>query len=124
MRDIHIAQLDKPRPVAVLTREPVRAAMDGSRDGGAVTTTAQGLSTGVPIGLASGLDQPRVVGCDSIITIDKGALGRHVGFLSSAGSTNSPQRSSAPWRCTPTNRSDPEAARRCSSRVARRPAGD
>ena len=27
MRDIHVAQLDKPRPVVVLTREPARTAM-------------------------------------------------------------------------------------------------
>lgn len=80
MRDIHIAHLDKPRPVVVLTREPVRAAMRRVTVA-PITTTVKGLSTEVPVGPANGLDQPSVVSCDNLITIDKGALGRHVGFL-------------------------------------------
>ena len=46
-----------------------------------ITSTAKGLSTEVPLGPANGLDQPCVVSCDNIITIDKVALGRHVGYL-------------------------------------------
>jgi mRNA interferase MazF len=80
MRDIHIAHLDKARPVLVLTREPVRAAM-GRVTVAPITSTAKGLSTEVPVGPANGLDQPCVVSCDNIITIDKAALGRHVGYL-------------------------------------------
>ena len=80
MRDIHIAHLDKPRPVVVLTREPVRAAMRRVTVA-PITSTVKGLSTEVPVGPANGLDQPCVVSCDNLITIDKGALGRHVGFL-------------------------------------------
>ena len=80
MRDIHIAHLDKPRPVVVLTREPVRAAMRRVTVA-PITSTAKGLSTEVPVGLDNGLDQDCVVSCDNIITIDKRALGRHVGFL-------------------------------------------
>jgi mRNA interferase MazF len=80
MRDIHIAHLDKPRPVVVLTRDPVRAAMRRVTVA-PITTTAKGLSTEVPVGPPNGLDQPCVVSCDNIITIDKAALGRHVGFL-------------------------------------------
>ena len=81
MRDIHIAHLDKARPVVVLTREPVRAAMRRVTVA-PITTTAKGLSTEVPVGPPNGLDQPCVVSCDNIITIDKAALGRHLGFLS------------------------------------------
>ena len=33
------------------------------------------------VGPANGLDQPCVVSCDNIITIDKAVLGRHIGFL-------------------------------------------
>jgi mRNA interferase MazF len=80
MRDIHIAHLDKARPVVVLTREPVRPAMRRVTIA-PITTTVKGLSTEVPVGAANGLGQPSVVSCDNIITIDKSALGRHIGFL-------------------------------------------
>ena len=80
MRDIHIAHLDKARPVVVLTREPVRAAMRRVTVA-PITSTAKGLSTEVRLGVANGLDQDCVVSCDNIITIDKAALGPHVGFL-------------------------------------------
>ena len=80
MRDIHVAHLDKARPVLVLTREPVRAAMRRVTVA-PITTTAKGLSTEVAVGPANGLEQASVVSCDNIITIDKAALGRHVGFL-------------------------------------------
>lgn len=80
MRDIHIAHLDKARPVVVLTREPVRAAMRRVTVA-PITTTEKGLSTEVAVGPANGLDQACVISCDNIITIDKRALGRHVGFL-------------------------------------------
>ena len=80
MRHIHIAHLDKPRPVLVLTREAVRASM-GRVTVAPITSTAKGLRTEVSVGLENGLDQVSVVACDNIITIDKSALGRHIGFL-------------------------------------------
>jgi mRNA interferase MazF len=80
MRDLHIAQLDKPRPVLVLTREPARAAMRRVTVA-PITTTAKGLSTEVRVGPANGLDQECVVSCDNIITIEKVQLGRHIGFF-------------------------------------------
>lgn len=80
MRDIHIAHLDKARPVLVLTREAVRPAMRRVSVA-PITSTIKGLSTEVSVGVANGLDQPCVVSCDNIITIDRAALGRHVGFL-------------------------------------------
>lgn len=80
MRSIHIAHLDKARPVLVLTREPVRPAMRRVTVA-PITSTIKGLSTEVSVGAANGLDQPSVVSCDNIITIDKAALGRHIGYL-------------------------------------------
>ena len=80
MRDIRIAHLDKARPVVVLTREPVRAAMRRVTVA-PITTTIKGLSTEVAVGPENGLDQPCVVSCDNIITIDKAALGRQLGFV-------------------------------------------
>lgn len=80
MRDIHIAHLDKARPVLVLTREPVRPAMNRVTIA-PITSVIKGLSTEVAVGEANGLDQAGVVSCDNIVTIDKAALGRHIGFL-------------------------------------------
>jgi mRNA interferase MazF len=80
MRDIHLARLDKTRPVLVLTREPVRGVMRRVTVA-PITTTIKGLSTEVAVGAANGLDADAVVSCDNIITIDKAALGRHLGFL-------------------------------------------
>ena len=80
MRDIYVAHLGKSRPVVVLTRKPVRAAMRRVTVA-PITSTAKGLSTEVPVGPANGLDEPCVISCDNIITIDKRALGRHIGFL-------------------------------------------
>jgi len=80
MRDIHLAHLDKTRPVLVLTREPVRAAMRRVTVA-PITTTVKGLSTEVEVGVDNGLDQVGVVSCDNIVTIDKASLGRHLGFL-------------------------------------------
>ena len=80
MRDIHIAHLDKARPVLVLTREPVRSAMRRVSVA-PITSTIKGLSTEVPVGPINGLDESCVVSCDNIITIDQAALGRHLGFL-------------------------------------------
>lgn len=80
MRDIHIAHLDKARPVLVLTREPVRAAMRRVTVA-PITSTVKGLSTEVALGPANGLEQACVVSCDNIITIDQKALGSHIGYL-------------------------------------------
>ena len=80
MRDIHVAHLDTARPVLVLTREPVRAAMRRVTVA-PITTTVKGLSTEVTVGPANGLDRDCVVSCDNIVTIDKRSLGEHVGYL-------------------------------------------
>lgn len=80
MRPIHLARLDKARPVVVLTRELVRPHL--SRVTVApITTTVRGLSTEVALGPANGLDHPCAVSCDNIVTVPKTALGRQVGFL-------------------------------------------
>ena len=80
MRPITLAQLDKTRPVLILTREPVRPLL--SRVTVApITTTARGLSTEVPVGARNGLDHPCVVSCDNLTTIPVDALGRTIGRL-------------------------------------------
>jgi mRNA interferase MazF len=80
VRPIHTAQLDKPRPVLVLTRELVRPYMTRVTVA-PITTTARGLSTELPVGPANGLDAQCVVSCDNIVTVPARALGRQLGVL-------------------------------------------
>ncbi|MBB3086657.1 type II toxin-antitoxin system PemK/MazF family toxin [Geodermatophilus sabuli] len=80
MRPIHLAHLDKTRPVLVLTRELVRPHL--SRVTVApITSTVRGLSTEVPVGPDNGLDYPSVISCDNVVTVPKAALGRQIGRL-------------------------------------------
>ncbi len=80
MRPIHIARLDKARPVLVLTRELVRPHL-GTVTVAPITTTIRGLSTEVHVDAANGLAGPSVVSCDNITTIPADALGVQIGGL-------------------------------------------
>jgi mRNA interferase MazF len=80
MRSIHLATLDKTRPVLILTREQVRPFLT-SITIAPITSTIRGLSTEVLVGKANGLDHDSVVSCDNITTIPRAAIGRRVGFL-------------------------------------------
>lgn len=80
MRPIHLARLDKTRPVVVLTRELVRPHLT-SVTIAPITTTVRGLSTEVAVGEANGLVAPSVISCDNITTIPTRALGRQIGLL-------------------------------------------
>lgn len=80
MRPIHTAQLDKARPVLVLTRELVRPHLTRVTVA-PITTTARGLSTEVPVGPANGLEAQGVVSCDNIVTVPTSAIGRQIGTL-------------------------------------------
>jgi|SRR5579875_220721 mRNA interferase MazF len=80
MRPIHVAHLDKARPVLILTRETVRAYL--SRVTVApITSNARGLSTEVRVGVANGLGQDSVVSCDNIVTVPVSTLGQRIGYL-------------------------------------------
>jgi mRNA interferase MazF len=68
MRPIHIARLDKARPVLILTRELVRPHLNRVTVA-PITSTIRGLSTEVPVGSANGLDRDSVVSCDDILTV-------------------------------------------------------
>ena len=80
MRPIHLANLDKTRPVLVLTRELVRPFL-ARVTVAPITSKAIGLSTEVPIGHVNGLDGNCVASCDNIVTIPAAALGRQIGYL-------------------------------------------
>ena len=80
MRPIHVADLDKARPVLVLTRELVRPHLR-TVTVAPITTTIRGLSTEVPVDADNGLTEPSVVSCDNITTIPSDALGAQIGVL-------------------------------------------
>jgi mRNA interferase MazF len=80
MRPIHVARLDKARPVLVLTRELVRPHLT-TVTVAPIMRTVRGLSTEVPVGVANGLEEPSVVACDHVTTIPKDALGERIGLL-------------------------------------------
>src|SRR5487761_2658601 len=80
MRAIHVARLDKPRPVLILTRELGRPHMN-TVTVAPITTTIRGLSTELPVGAANGLQERCVVACDHVTTIPVTALGEQVGRL-------------------------------------------
>jgi mRNA interferase MazF len=80
MRPIHLAHLDKPRPVLVLTRERVRPHLRWVTVA-PITTTTRGLRTEVAVGPENGLDKPSVVSCDNIDTIARDDLGPLIGYL-------------------------------------------
>jgi mRNA interferase MazF len=81
MRPIHLARVDKVRPVVLLTREAVRPYR--SRVTVApITSTVRGLSSEVPVGPANGIETASVINVDNIATIDRDSLGRLVGHLS------------------------------------------
>jgi mRNA interferase MazF len=80
MRPIHVAQLDKARPVLILTRELVRPHLAAVTIA-PITTTIRGLSTEVPVGASNGLAEASVVSCDNVTTIPTSALGGQIGVL-------------------------------------------
>lgn len=80
MRPIHVAQLDKIRPVLILTRELVRPHL-ATVTVAPITTTIRELSTEVRVDAANGLTGPSVVSCDNITTIPAEALGAQIGVL-------------------------------------------
>ena len=80
MRPIHLAHVDRERPVLVLTRELVRPHLTRVTIA-PITSTVRGLSTEVPVGRANGLDEESVVSCDNILTVPVTALGRRLGYL-------------------------------------------
>jgi mRNA interferase MazF len=80
MRPIHVARLDKVRPVLVLTRELDRPHLTTVTIA-PITTTIRGLSTEVPVDAANGLAAPSVVSCDNVTTVPANALGEQVGVL-------------------------------------------
>jgi mRNA interferase MazF len=80
MRPIHIAHLDKARPVLILTRELVRPHLR-TVTVAPITTTVRGLSSEVSVDAANGLAETSVVSCDNVTTVPADAVGEQIGVL-------------------------------------------
>jgi mRNA interferase MazF len=81
MRPIYLAQMDKTRPVVVLTREHAQRYLT-SVTVAPITSRIRGIPTEVRVGPQNGIDDDSVISCDNITTISVHALGRYVGQLS------------------------------------------
>lgn len=80
MHPIWLAQLDKTRPVLVLTREEVRA-VRRLVTVAPITSTVRGVRSEVVVGHRNGLDHDSVVNLDSIATVPREVLVRPLGAL-------------------------------------------
>ncbi|MDA8296291.1 MAG: type II toxin-antitoxin system PemK/MazF family toxin [Actinomycetota bacterium] len=76
--EIWLAELDKRRPVVVLTRDPMGRVLR-SVIVGPVTSTIRGLSTEVELSEEDGLRRPCVVNLDNLQLVPRARLVRRVG---------------------------------------------
>jgi mRNA interferase MazF len=76
--EVWLAQLDKTRPVIVLTRDPL-GRMLHSVVVAPVTSTVRGLSTEVEVGPADGIRRPAVANLDNLQLLARDLLRRRVG---------------------------------------------
>lgn len=76
--EIWLADLDKRRPVVVLTRDPMGRVLH-SVIVGPVTSTIRGLSTEVELSEADGVRKPCVVNLDNLQLVPRARLVRRVG---------------------------------------------
>ena len=80
LRAIHLALLDKQRPVLVLTRHWAVAELDAVVVA-PIGTRVRGLPTEIHVGPANGLDHNSVVNVDSTSRILRENFGPPIGFL-------------------------------------------
>ena len=78
--ELWLAELDKQRPVVVLTRDPLGSHLH-SVIVGPVTSTVRGLSTEVAVGPEDGARIASVVNLDNLQLLDRGRLVRRIGRL-------------------------------------------
>jgi mRNA interferase MazF len=76
--EVWLADLDKTRPVIVLTRDPV-ARLLHSVIIAPVTSTIRGLSTEVPLGRNDGIRHPSVANLDNVQLLSRDRLRRRIG---------------------------------------------
>ena len=76
--DVWLAELDKIRPVVVLTRDPMGRILNAVVTA-PVTSTVRGLSTEVAVGPADGVRHPSVANLDQTQLVARSRLVRRVG---------------------------------------------
>jgi mRNA interferase MazF len=76
--EVWLADLDKTRPVIVLTRDPLGRLLH-SVVIAPVTSTIRGLSTEVPLGSDDGIRYPSVANLDSVQLLSRDRFRRRVG---------------------------------------------
>lgn len=79
--EIWWADLDKRRPVVVVSRDDPRGHRHQTTVA-AITRTIRGIPSEVTLDERDGFDEPCVVNCDVLATIHKTALSRRAGRLS------------------------------------------
>ncbi len=78
--DVWLADLDKLRPVVILTRDPLGRYLH-SIVVGPVTSTIRGLSTEVEVGSDDGVRIRSVVNLDNLQLVERSRLQRKVGHV-------------------------------------------
>lgn len=76
--EVWLADLDKTRPVVVLTRDPLGRLLH-SVIVAPVTSTIRGLSTEVPLGYDDGIRHPSVANLDSVQLLSRDRFRRRIG---------------------------------------------
>lgn len=76
--EIWLAQLDKVRPVVILTRDPLGSYLNAVIVG-PITSTIRGLATEVAVGAVDGVRVASVVNLDNLQLLDRVHLRRKVG---------------------------------------------
>lgn len=76
--DLWLAELDKVRPVVILTRDPLAALLNAVIVA-PITSTVRGLSTEVSVGAADGVRRDSVANLDNVQLIARSRLLRRVG---------------------------------------------
>lgn len=76
--EVWLAELDKVRPVIVLTRDPMGRLLNAVL-AAPVTSTVRGVSTEVPVGADDGIRAASVANLDHLQLLPRGRLVRRVG---------------------------------------------
>ena len=76
--EVWLADVDKARPVIVLTRDPLGRLLH-SVIVAPVTSTIRGLSTEVPLGRNDGIRHPSVANLDNVQLLSRDRLRRRIG---------------------------------------------
>src|SRR5438876_5489139 len=81
--DVWLAQLDKLRPVVILTRDPLAGRLHAVI-AAPITSTIRGLSTEVAVGMDDGVRHNSVANLDNVQLVARSRLSHRVGRATSA----------------------------------------